>query len=85
MFHQLSKTKLGLSLCWTLSLLTLLECHHMTKSLPKAHLCCLQHPMQLGQRLVQAIHVIVHNKWLKASYQRLQYHIGGKIVIEGKT
>ena len=57
----------------------------MTRSLPKAHLCHLQHPMQLGQRLLQAIHVIVHNKWLKASRQRLQYHIGGKIVIEGKT
>jgi hypothetical protein len=41
--------------------------------------------MQLDQRLLQAIHVIVHNKWLKASWQRLQYHIGGEIVIEGKT
>jgi len=31
------------------------------------------------------MHVIVQDERLKASRQGLQYHIGGEIVIEGKT
>ncbi len=41
--------------------------------------------MQLGQCLVQAIHVIAHCERLKTSWQRLQYHINGKLIIEGSA
>ena len=60
-----------LSLGWMLSLLTLLDCHHMTRSLPKTRLYRLKHPIQLSQRFLQTIHVIVQDEWFKASRQGL--------------